>query len=141
MRPVDVGGGREDAGMRVLLAPSSDRKEFWSLQTTDDEGRPVGEPTATRDLAETVRRLEVDRPRWVWPSTARVHAALLRAGVRVDRCHDVAMTEALLRAHEERPAATVSDADPGSSSDNAQTSLFAPEIAPGTDAEARSGPG
>ena len=127
--------------MRVLLAPSSDRKEFWSLQTTDDEGRPVGEPTATRDLAETVRRLEVDRPRWVWPSTARVHAALLRAGVRVDRCHDVAMTEALLRAHEERPAATVSDADPGSSSDNAQTSLFDPEIAPGTDAEARSGPG
>jgi DNA polymerase family A len=34
--------------------------------------------------------------RWVWSSTARVYPALLRAGVRVGRCHDLALAAALL---------------------------------------------
>ena len=36
------------------------------------------------------------RPRWVWASTAEIYPALLRAGVRVERCHDLELTEALL---------------------------------------------
>ena len=32
----------------------------------------------------------------MWASTAAVYPALLRAGVRVERCHDVELTEALL---------------------------------------------
>jgi DNA polymerase I len=40
-----------------------------------------------------------DRPRWLWASTAEEYPPLLRAGVRVDRCHDVELTEALLLGH------------------------------------------
>ena len=38
--------------------------------------------------------------RWVWADTSTVYPSLLRAGVRVDRCHDVALTEALLVARD-----------------------------------------
>jgi len=41
--------------------------------------------------------------RWVWAAAAGVYPALLRAGVRVERCHDIALTEALLLAREGRP--------------------------------------
>ena len=34
--------------------------------------------------------------RWVWAAAAGVYPALLRAGVRVERCHDIELTEALL---------------------------------------------
>ncbi|MFD0632641.1 bifunctional 3'-5' exonuclease/DNA polymerase [Catenulispora yoronensis] len=43
-----------------------------------------------------------DHPRWIWPATADLAPALLRRGVRVDRCHDLALTEALLVAYEGR---------------------------------------
>ena len=49
------------------------------------------------DLALAVAEREVvDHPRWVWPSTAEIYPGLLRAGVRVARCHDLELTEALL---------------------------------------------
>lgn len=41
--------------------------------------------------------------RWVWPASAGIYPGLLRAGVRVGRCHDVALTEALLLAREGQP--------------------------------------
>ena len=41
--------------------------------------------------------------RWVWAAAAGVYPALLRAGVRVERCHDIALTETLLLAREGRP--------------------------------------
>ena len=41
--------------------------------------------------------------RWVWAAAAGIYPALLRAGVRVERCHDIALTEALLLAREGRP--------------------------------------
>jgi DNA polymerase-1 len=37
-----------------------------------------------------------DRVRWLWASTAEVYPGLLRNGVRLDRCHDLELTEALL---------------------------------------------
>ncbi|MEU8195734.1 bifunctional 3'-5' exonuclease/DNA polymerase [Microbispora amethystogenes] len=60
--------------------------------------RPLG-GTADRvpDLAAAVRSLEAaERPRWVWADARRVYPALLAAGVRLSRCHDVALTEGLL---------------------------------------------
>lgn len=49
------------------------------------------------DLAAAVRSLEAaERPRWVWADARRVYPALLAAGVRLSRCHDVALTEGLL---------------------------------------------
>jgi DNA polymerase-1 len=66
----------------------------------DDAGAPVGPPEPTGELAAAVRA----RPgvRWVWPDTSASYPALVRAGVRVDRCHDLALTEALLLGHEGR---------------------------------------
>ncbi len=40
--------------------------------------------------------------RWVWAACGDIYPALLRAGVRVQRCHDVALTEALLLARDGR---------------------------------------
>ena len=70
------------------------------LQPVDDAGAPVGPPEPTGELAAAVRA----RPgvRWVWPDTSASYPALVRAGVRVDRCHDLALTEALLLGHEGR---------------------------------------
>jgi DNA polymerase family A len=41
--------------------------------------------------------------RWVWAAAGDVYPALLRAGVRVERCHDIALAETLLLAREGRP--------------------------------------
>jgi DNA polymerase-1 len=51
------------------------------------------------DLAAAIReREQAGDVRWVWPATAEIYPVLLRAGVRVERCHDVALTEGLLLA-------------------------------------------
>lgn len=65
--------------------------------------RPDGrEGGAVADLAAAVRELEAARPRWVWADTREVYPALLDAGVRVGRCHDLALTEGLLLGYEGR---------------------------------------
>jgi DNA polymerase-1 len=53
------------------------------------------------DLSAAVAARERDGDvRWVWPACGEVYPALLRAGVRVQRCHDVTLTEALLLARD-----------------------------------------
>jgi DNA polymerase family A len=70
------------------------------LQALHPDGRPAGEPEVVIDLAATIRAREAQGPvRWVWPATAEFYPPLLRAGVRVRRCHDVELTEALLLGH------------------------------------------
>ncbi|GAA4069985.1 bifunctional 3'-5' exonuclease/DNA polymerase [Nonomuraea soli] len=54
------------------------------------------------DVAAAVRRLEHDRPRWVWADAREAYTPLVRDGVRVSRCHDLALTEGLLLAAEGR---------------------------------------
>src|SRR5215472_8510388 len=55
------------------------------------------------DLAAAVAARERSGDvRWVWAACAGMYPALLHAGVRVQRCHDVALTEALLLAREGR---------------------------------------
>jgi DNA polymerase-1 len=55
------------------------------------------------DLAEAVAKRERSGDvRWVWPDTREVYSRLLRAGVRVGRCHDVALVEGLLLSRELR---------------------------------------
>ncbi|GAA2669015.1 bifunctional 3'-5' exonuclease/DNA polymerase [Actinoplanes palleronii] len=59
-----------------------------------------GPPRHVADLAAAVARLEAaEQPRWVWPATTDIYPALLRSGVRVTRCHDLELTEALLLGH------------------------------------------
>ncbi|HWS38133.1 MAG TPA: bifunctional 3'-5' exonuclease/DNA polymerase [Actinoplanes sp.] len=59
-----------------------------------------GAPRRVTDLAAAVAEREAaDQPRWVWASTAAIYPTVLRAGVRVARCHDLELTEALLSGH------------------------------------------
>lgn len=82
----------------VLVAVAEDR-----LQRLTDEGAPLGPVDAVADLAAALARIEAEhRPRWLWPSTMDCYPALLRAGTRVERCHDLELTEALLLGHEGR---------------------------------------
>ncbi|MDG4826706.1 bifunctional 3'-5' exonuclease/DNA polymerase [Asanoa sp. WMMD1127] len=67
------------------------------LLPLDDGGRPAGPAATVPSLAAAVASVEAaSRPRWVWPSTSALYPSLLAAGVRVERCHDVELTEALL---------------------------------------------
>ncbi|GAA1742114.1 bifunctional 3'-5' exonuclease/DNA polymerase [Nonomuraea bangladeshensis] len=65
---------------------------------------PVGgEVSRPADLAAAVREIEAaERSRWVWADTRESYPALLESGVRVGRCHDLALTEGLLLAYQGR---------------------------------------
>ncbi|GIM91375.1 bifunctional 3'-5' exonuclease/DNA polymerase [Paractinoplanes toevensis] len=64
------------------------------------DGIPLGPPRHVRDLAAAIGEREAaDHPRWVWPATFDLYPVLLRAGVRVARCHDLELTESLLLGH------------------------------------------
>ncbi|WP_159940117.1 MULTISPECIES: bifunctional 3'-5' exonuclease/DNA polymerase [unclassified Nocardiopsis] len=57
------------------------------------------------DLAAAVRAAEhawPEPPRWVWSAGEDLYPDLVRAGVRVARCHDTALTEALLLGYDGR---------------------------------------
>lgn len=85
--------------------------------TVDEEGRTLGPATATEDLPGTVARIESEcSPRWIWESTARTYAALLRAGVRVARCHDLSLVHSILslrRGESDVPDDVLVDDRPG----------------------------
>jgi DNA polymerase-1 len=64
------------------------------------DGTPAGPPQPVPDLAVAIAdRESAAAPRWVWPATTDFYPALLRAGVRVQRCHDVELTEGLLSGY------------------------------------------
>ncbi len=69
-----------------------------------EDGSPAGALVATEDLVAAVRERErAERPRWVWPSAVGSYPALLLGGVRVARCHDVALAGALLAGNDGYP--------------------------------------
>ena len=90
--------------MRIaVVADGSGGGSYRELGDRPD-GRP-GPEIRTGDLASAVaeRSAAADGPvRWVWADTADVYPELLAAGVRVDRCHDAALVEALLLGREDR---------------------------------------
>ncbi|MBO0870687.1 MAG: bifunctional 3'-5' exonuclease/DNA polymerase, partial [Micromonosporaceae bacterium] len=62
-----------------------------------EAGEPAGAAREVADLAATVAELEAaHRPRWLWPATAACYPRVLEAAGRVQRCHDIELTEALL---------------------------------------------
>lgn len=71
------------------------------LAELDAAGVP-GDPVAVPDLAAAVGAREPAGGRWVWADTATCYVELHRRGVRVARCHDLALTEALLLGHDVR---------------------------------------
>ena len=87
--------------MRVAVVVDADGGGL--LQAVADDGTPQGPPEPVRDLAAAVAERErAGRPRWVWAATAEVYPGLLRAGVRVERCHDLALAEGILLAADGR---------------------------------------
>jgi DNA polymerase I len=72
-----------------------------SAEDGTGHGRIVMHDDFSAAVAERERAGDV---RWVWTACGDVYPALLGAGVRVERCHDVALTEALLLAREGRQA-------------------------------------
>ncbi|GII21771.1 bifunctional 3'-5' exonuclease/DNA polymerase [Planosporangium mesophilum] len=73
------------------------------LRELSDDGRPDGAAVPVADLAAAVAAREIAHgPRWLWASTAETYPRLLAAGVRVERCHDLELTEALLLGYEGR---------------------------------------
>lgn len=65
------------------------------------------------DLAAVVAAREAGHPRWVWDDTSRRYPALLAAGVRVERCHDLRLGHAILRRSARCTASELASASPG----------------------------
>jgi DNA polymerase family A len=84
-------------GQSGLLCPLEQESDTSPAALAAAASRAVLAP----DLAAAVRAHEqAGQVRWVWPSAAEIYPGLLRAGARVDRCYDVALTEALLLGRE-----------------------------------------
>jgi DNA polymerase I len=80
----------EDGGGGLLQALNPDGSQAGPVEPVDDLAAAV----AARELA--------GQPRWVWAASEQVYAPLLAKGVRVARCHDLALVEAVLLGHEGR---------------------------------------
>ncbi|HEY3750894.1 MAG TPA: bifunctional 3'-5' exonuclease/DNA polymerase [Pseudonocardiaceae bacterium] len=84
--------------MLVAVMPESDGG--GRVRPLADDGIPNGPEERVADLAGRIGELERTlRPRWLWPATADCYPALLAAGTRVDRCHDLLLVEGLLLNH------------------------------------------
>jgi DNA polymerase-1 len=78
----------------VVLAVAPDGTGGGWLRPLDGAAEHVADLAAA-----VVRREAADRPRWLWASTAAVYPLLVGAAVRLARCHDLELTEALLLGH------------------------------------------
>ncbi|WP_253259787.1 bifunctional 3'-5' exonuclease/DNA polymerase [Subtercola boreus] len=86
----------------VYVVISGASRGSATLTSLDDSGIAHPDEPATTldgdDLVEAVEALELENPRWVWADTAPQYGWLLAHGVRVDRCHDLRLTRAILRS-------------------------------------------
>ena len=90
--------------MRVAVAAGPGRTALLKELTDDGSGQGAG--VLLNDLPDVVASYaRSGSVRWVWADTAETYPALLRAGVRVDRCHDVRLVEALLTGRDGPPGA------------------------------------
>ncbi|MFL6124084.1 bifunctional 3'-5' exonuclease/DNA polymerase [Actinophytocola sp.] len=76
---------------------------FTVVPEADGAGRVLGPSGVPETVPELAAWMAGRDARWVVPSVETLYPDLLRAGVRLDRCHDLALTEAILLAFEERP--------------------------------------
>jgi DNA polymerase I len=87
--------------VRVVVVP--DDQGGGLLRDLGEDGSPAGPVERVDDLAAAVAARErAARPRWVWAVTEQAYPALQRAGVRLARCHDIALVEGVLLGHEGR---------------------------------------
>lgn len=103
-RPLPVGcpgHGVTPLAPRVAVAPDA-YGHGGRLRPLRDDGAALGPAVHVDDLVGAVAGYEAlpVPPRWVWASAENAYAPLLPA--RVARCHDLALVESLLLAHEGR---------------------------------------
>ncbi|PRX47130.1 DNA polymerase-1 [Prauserella shujinwangii] len=85
--------------MHIIVARDPD----GTFAARAPEGGPAASGLSAAELARHAAGWERElRPRWVFTSVEHDYPALLGGGVRVRRCHDLALTEGLLLAAEER---------------------------------------
>ena len=85
--------------MTIDLAEGEDSGPSGWVQPLADDGAPAQPPRRVPDLAAYVAEQErVNAPRWVLAAAETDYPRLLGAGVRIERCHDAALTEGLLLA-------------------------------------------
>lgn len=93
-----MGAGGDNDVVTLLLLLDDARADAVVLQELTDEGVLLAAETVpVGELAETVRAREAGGPRWVWDDTSRRYPPLLRAGVRVERAHDLRLCHTILR--------------------------------------------
>ncbi|MDJ0335322.1 bifunctional 3'-5' exonuclease/DNA polymerase [Salinibacterium sp. G-O1] len=80
--------------MHIVL----DRTHGDVRATTVSDSDEIVRVDTVADLAAFVADREREHPRWVWDDTSRWYPQLLAAGVRVDRCFDLRLCHAILRA-------------------------------------------
>src|SRR5260370_23106363 len=89
------------APVPVAVAPLPDGSAL--LRDLAPDGTPLAPAVRHTDLPSVVAdRERTGRVRWVWASAAGCYPPLLAAGVRVARCHDIALVEALLLGRDGR---------------------------------------
>ncbi|MGP7959588.1 bifunctional 3'-5' exonuclease/DNA polymerase [Sanguibacter sp. A247] len=83
--------------MYVVVVPGPEGRT--ALTTVSADGPPRILRTVDNDaLPASVVELERTlHPRWTWADTEHAYPPLLAAGVRVDRCHDLRLSRAILR--------------------------------------------
>jgi hypothetical protein len=87
--------------MRIAVVEGADGGGL--LQAVAEDGAPAGPVERAGDLAAAVAAREAaGHPRWVWAATGELYPRLLAAGARLDRCHDLALTEGILLAADGR---------------------------------------
>ncbi|MHB1596785.1 MAG: hypothetical protein ACYCU3_21725, partial [Streptosporangiaceae bacterium] len=99
--PLDDHGGRvgDPVVVNDLAAAIRDREQSAHSAPTAGHGSTAGSTTAGSTTAGGTSTRD-SAIRWVWFTTAALYLALARAGVVVARCHDVSLTEALLRTRD-----------------------------------------
>jgi hypothetical protein len=121
--------------VRVAVAAGPGRTAL--LRELADDGTSQGAGVLLNDLPDAVASYaRAGQVRWVWADTAETYPALLRARVRVDRCHDVRLVGALLAGRDGGPgaadggagwpAADRPAAGPGRLTSGQQAALFGP---------------
>ncbi|GGF26910.1 bifunctional 3'-5' exonuclease/DNA polymerase [Subtercola lobariae] len=90
-RPVD-----RVAQADVAAAVAAVERQHAGASGSLHEGNETGSPVET--TGSGTEAPAGSAPRWVWADTASVYAELLAVGVRVERCHDLRLSHAILRS-------------------------------------------
>ena len=101
MPPRNVGAAANDGPVRCVVVSEDEGGAGW-LRPVDEDGTPTGPAERIDDLTVALTAGERDGTRWVLPSAETDYPRLLEAGVHLERCVDLSLTEGLLLAYDGR---------------------------------------